>query len=116
VAELKEVSTVDVDELVDRYMQGEAMFRLAAHYGLSHRKVRDVLVRRGIALRPHVPPIQPPPPGMVDAYRRGRSILTVGEDLGFTYGKTRRMLIHAGVQLWPHGGNGLNRKADSDDS
>lgn len=78
---------------------------LAAHYGLSYRKVRGELLQRGIALRPGVPPIQPPPLGFVDAYNGGLSIKALAAEFGFTYGRARRILIHAGVQLHPRGGN-----------
>jgi uncharacterized protein (DUF433 family) len=94
-----EFDPVIVAELIERYNDGETMEKLAAQYPLSYRKVRDVLIRAGVTIRPQKVLLPPTPPGLVNAYHDGRTIQQLATTYGMSYNQTRRILLAEGVQL-----------------
>jgi hypothetical protein len=104
IARKLQIDPVVVVELIRRYNAGETMEHLASQYPLSYRKVRDVLIRAGVTIRPRRRVLLPPtPPGMVNAYNAGRTIRQLGATHGLTYNQTRGILLAEGVQLRPRG-------------
>ena len=91
--------SVIVAELIQRYTDGETMEQLAAQYPLSYRKVRDVLLRAGVTIRPQKVLLPPTAPGLVNAYLDGRTIQQLADIHGRSYNQTSRILLAEGVTL-----------------
>lgn len=94
-----EIDHGTVTELVQRYDDGETMENLTRQYPLSYRKVREVLHRAGVTIRPPKILLPPTPPGLVNAYHDGRTIHQLATTYGRSYNQTRRILLAEGVQL-----------------
>ncbi|WP_329060569.1 helix-turn-helix domain-containing protein [Amycolatopsis sp. NBC_01480] len=88
-----------ITELVQRYSDGETMESLAEQYPLSYRKVRELLHRAGVTIRPQKILLPQTPPGLVNAYHHGGTIQQLADTHGMSYNQTRRILLAEGVRL-----------------
>lgn len=104
----RELTVGVVDEIVERFVNGEAMRDIAANLKVDRRRVRKALYERGAAT---------PPTRLSDAeiaqaarlYQDGASLAAVGDRFGVTANTIKRRFIERGVDIRPGVGGPARR-------
>ncbi len=93
-----------IEELAQRFADGETTAEIAARYGVSERRVRERLRGHGVTLpRPtHPQPhkrAQAEVDALVERYVRGETLAEIGQELGVTKARVGQLLRDSGAPL-----------------
>jgi hypothetical protein len=85
--------------LIERYLAGESMTRLAPEFGITRPAIAGLLRRRGIAVRPQVKLTELQRVEAVERYVRGQTCAQIGADFGVSGVAILGVLNRRGVAI-----------------
>ena len=102
--EQHKLTSEKVDQLVERYQQGESVYVLALDFSVNRRTVSAHLARRGVSTRYQILG-EDDLAKAVELYTQGWSLARVGQQLGVSAGTLLNAFKRADVRTRPVGTN-----------
>lgn len=99
------LSESQIDQIVDLYLGGLTLTKIAEVFSVHKRTVAAHLVRRSVSLRAPLTISDADAPEAVRLYEAGMTLLEVGRRFGVSQGAARTAIVGAGVAIRRRGRN-----------